>query len=256
MADVHPQAAERVAAVIALASLAGALVVLVTTSLANLGAVFVMLVGLMVAVLGSWHALTRRGAFRFVATGSVAVGVAILVGGLVWADPSVGWIVVVLLLGVVSAAAARHALRKVTRRQRGPPGPSGCQTGEPRGPDHEFEVRRREGRAIPSRRRVPEVGASSRSSSAPTTTYCSWPRRPSPGVPTSWAWRAATGLRRSSPRWPPATGSPTWWCRPARGTTSRWTSAWTVMTSSVPSTPLPTASTTRSTWPPSTVGSS
>jgi len=115
MADVHPQAAERVAAVIALASLAGALVVLVTTSLANLGAVFVMLAGLMVAVLGSWHALTRRGAFRFVATGSVAAGVAILVGGLVWADPSVGWIVVVLLLGVVSAAAARHALRKVTR---------------------------------------------------------------------------------------------------------------------------------------------
>ena len=115
--DLGPSRSERLAASLALVSLVSAAVVLAVGAAANLGALLVMLAGLVVAVLGSWHVLTRRGAFRFVAAGLAVAGLALLIGGIIWADLSVGWTGAALILALVSAGAARFAFR-VTGRGR------------------------------------------------------------------------------------------------------------------------------------------
>jgi len=119
MVDSQLKLSHRLAAMVALLSFAGAAILLAVATVANLGAMLVMLVGLVVAVLGSWHLLTRRGAFRFLAVGLVVVGLAVLIGGLVWVDLSGRWTAVVLLLALVSVGAARFALQKAKRRGLG-----------------------------------------------------------------------------------------------------------------------------------------
>ncbi len=117
MTDVHPKVSERLAAIVALASLVGAAAVLAVATVANLGPLLLVLAGLLVAILGSWHLLTRRGGFRLVAVGLGLVGLALMVGGIVWADPRVGWIVVAIILVAVSLVSSRHAFR-VNERAR------------------------------------------------------------------------------------------------------------------------------------------
>ena len=117
MTDVHPKGSERIAALAALVSFSGAVIVLVGAAVANIGAMVVALAGLVVAVLGLWHVLTRRRAFRFVAAGLAVAGLAAMVGGFVWADLSVGWTALALLLALVSVGSARLALQKDERRR-------------------------------------------------------------------------------------------------------------------------------------------
>jgi diacylglycerol kinase family enzyme len=118
MTDNKPKWSERLAAFVALASLAGAVVVLAVGTILNVGALVMTLVGLIVAIIGSWHSLTRRGVIRFVSAALVLVGLGLLVGGFVWADLRVVRIVPVLALALLSVGAARVALGKENRRTR------------------------------------------------------------------------------------------------------------------------------------------
>jgi diacylglycerol kinase family enzyme len=115
MTDQHPRVTERLAAVVALATLAGAVITLFIGAVASLGALIVIAVGLLVLVVGSWHSLTRRGAFRLVALALLVAGVGMLIGGFVWADLNGGRIAAVLLLAVLSVGAARLALHRHER---------------------------------------------------------------------------------------------------------------------------------------------
>ena len=121
MTEHHPNVTERLTAFIALASLAGAVVVLVVGGFANFGAVVMMLVGLIVAIVGCWDILTRRGAVRLLAGAVAIVGLGLLVGGFAWADPNAGRIVAIVALGLVSVGSAGFALGKQKRRPRSAP---------------------------------------------------------------------------------------------------------------------------------------
>ena len=116
MTEHKPKSSERVSAFVALASLAGAVVVLVIGSIINAGAIVMILVGLIVAIIGAWDSLTRRGVIRFVAAALVLVGLGLVAGGFAWADLSVGRIVSVVALALLSVGAARFALGKDNRR--------------------------------------------------------------------------------------------------------------------------------------------
>ncbi len=115
MTDHKPTGLERFSSLIALAALVGAVAVLVIGSFVNIGALVMMLVGLIVAIVGSWDLFTRRGAVRLVAAVLVIVGVGLLVGGFVWADLSVWRIVSVVVLALLSVVTARFALGKHVR---------------------------------------------------------------------------------------------------------------------------------------------
>jgi diacylglycerol kinase family enzyme len=118
MTDLKPDSSERISGFIALASLAGAVAVLVVGGVVNSGAFIMMLVGLIVTIVGSWDLLTRRGAIRFAAAALVIVGLGLLVGGFAWADLSVGRIVSVVALALLSVGTARFALDKESRTRR------------------------------------------------------------------------------------------------------------------------------------------
>jgi diacylglycerol kinase family enzyme len=118
MTDHKPSSSERLSAFVALASLAAAVVVLIVGSIVNAGAIVMILVGLIVAIIGSWDALTRRGAIRFVAAALALIGLGLVVGGFTWGDLSVGRVVSVVALALLSAGAARFALGKENRRTR------------------------------------------------------------------------------------------------------------------------------------------
>jgi diacylglycerol kinase family enzyme len=111
MTEVHPKWSERLGAIVALASLVGAAAVLVVATVADLGAMLVMLAGLLVVILGSWHMLTRRGSLRLAAVGLALAGLALMVGGLVYADLSGGWTAAVLILMLLSVGTSRYAFR-------------------------------------------------------------------------------------------------------------------------------------------------
>jgi diacylglycerol kinase family enzyme len=110
MSAVHPGFTRRVSAVLALAALLGAVVLVFIGWIGNLGPLLLLLAGLVVLVLGAWHALTRRGVLRFGAALVVLAGVGLLVGGFIWADLSPLRAIVVVLLGVVSVGSGRVAL--------------------------------------------------------------------------------------------------------------------------------------------------
>ena len=115
MTDHKPRSSERVSAFVALASLAGAVVVLVIGGIINVGAIVMILVGLIVAITGAWDSLTRRGVIRFVSAAFVLVGLGLVAGGFAWADLSVGRIVSVVALASLSVGAARFALGRDNR---------------------------------------------------------------------------------------------------------------------------------------------
>jgi len=123
MSDRLAISLRRAAAVLALGALVAIVPVLVVGVVGDLGAVLVALVGLLVIVLGAWDVLTRRGPARYVALGVAAVGLGVLLFGVLSADLSAWRIVTIVLLGILSAGAARIALGKVPRRT--PAAPSG-----------------------------------------------------------------------------------------------------------------------------------
>ena len=118
------------------------------------------------------------------------------------------------------------------------------------------EVGRRQGGALRARRRGARARDRADRADARRRPRASSSATRSPTAPTGWRWPAATARRRSSPRSPPSTTSPTRASRPAPATTSRSTSASTATTSSARSTRSSTAASAASTSPRSTAGSS
>ena len=108
----RPSFTQRVAAVVALAALFGALVLLFVGWIGNLGPLVLLLIGLCIATLGAWDSLTRTGAFRFGAVLVVLAGLGLLAGGFTWADLSLVRATAVLALGLVSVGSGRVALGK------------------------------------------------------------------------------------------------------------------------------------------------
>ena len=100
----RPSARRRLAAAVALAALAGTVVVLVGALFRRWDVLLVSLLSLSVAVVGSWYVLSRRGSRRVIAAVAVVAGLAGFVGVLL-ASRSFWVLAVGLLLAVVSIAA-------------------------------------------------------------------------------------------------------------------------------------------------------
>jgi diacylglycerol kinase family enzyme len=106
-----PSAGERAAALLALAGLAGAVVLTVLGIAIHLAATALALIGVLVCATACWYAVSRRGLIRAVALVVVLAALAALVVGLFFADITIWRVIVIAALLVVSVAAARHALR-------------------------------------------------------------------------------------------------------------------------------------------------
>jgi diacylglycerol kinase family enzyme len=112
------QGTERVAAVLALLALAGAVVVLLAGTIRNWVAVLVALAGLVVTVVAGWDVVSRRGAVRAVALVFAVAAMALIVWGLAIADLWLPRVVLTLALAAVSVGCARMALRRTRRARR------------------------------------------------------------------------------------------------------------------------------------------
>jgi diacylglycerol kinase family enzyme len=105
----RPTTWRRAAAVVALLALAAAVVYVVVVSINRFGVLVAAVVSLAVAVVACWFVLSRRGTARVVGAVLAVVGLAAFVVVLV-ASGSVRVLVVGLVLGAVSVAAAGYAL--------------------------------------------------------------------------------------------------------------------------------------------------
>ena len=114
--DDVPSLPRRLMAIVALGALPASLLVLLIGVTLNLGAVLVVLLGLLAAVLGSWDWLTRIGPRRYVALGLAVAGLGGMLAGLIWADLSAWRFAAIVLLALAAVGAARVALGKGERR--------------------------------------------------------------------------------------------------------------------------------------------
>src|SRR3954451_11376044 len=114
----RPTILERVAAVLALVSLAAVIGVAGVGALSNLQQVLSCLLGLLMVVIGGWYVAARSGASRTVALIVAAGGVAVLVSALLTTDLSARPVIVGLVLAAISIGSARHALRRTPRAMR------------------------------------------------------------------------------------------------------------------------------------------
>jgi diacylglycerol kinase family enzyme len=126
MGERPPRWPQRACAAVALAALVGAILVLVVGGITNLDALVLVVIGLVVAVIGGWDSLTRRGGFRIGALILAVVGLGLLIGGLFRADLNLLRATAAMVLGLMSVAAARTALGRGApadrRAERPPPG--------------------------------------------------------------------------------------------------------------------------------------
>ncbi|HEV3352447.1 MAG TPA: diacylglycerol kinase family protein [Acidimicrobiales bacterium] len=112
-ADAPPASGrERISALVALTSLAAAVVLAVPSAVDNLQGLLLTLGGLLVVVVAGWYVVSRRGATRSLALLVSVAGVALFVAGFVVADLSALRIVAVVVLAGISVATARLALRR------------------------------------------------------------------------------------------------------------------------------------------------
>jgi diacylglycerol kinase family enzyme len=109
-----PTGRERVAALVALLTLAAAVVGLVVGVVQNWAGVALALVAVFVLVTSAWSVVSRRGAAQISARAVAAGSVGLLVWGLVIAHPSLLRIAAIAILAVASVGCARIALRNVT----------------------------------------------------------------------------------------------------------------------------------------------
>jgi diacylglycerol kinase family enzyme len=109
---------ERGAAWAALILLAGAVVLLVTGTVRNLGPLLLILLGLLMAVTAGWHAVSRRRLARWAAVGLLAVSLVPLIWGIVIADLIPVRIIITLALGALSVGCARVALGRTVRERQ------------------------------------------------------------------------------------------------------------------------------------------
>jgi diacylglycerol kinase family enzyme len=116
--------------VVALVTLAAALVLVVNGLFSEWRGTLVTALGLFVLVTAAWYVVSRRGMARTVASLACAVGGALFVGGFVIADMSASLVVATIVFALVSVGAARVALHRSVRamrrvaRMRTPVGPA------------------------------------------------------------------------------------------------------------------------------------
>jgi diacylglycerol kinase family enzyme len=105
-------AERRLAAVLALMTLAAALAIGVLGAIRNPVKLGAYVVTILLTVVAAWYAFTRRGHVRAIGRLVAALGLlTIVVGGLATGAHGL-WLLVVVLLGLASTAAARYALRR------------------------------------------------------------------------------------------------------------------------------------------------
>jgi diacylglycerol kinase family enzyme len=109
---------ERGAAWAALGLLAAAVVVLVAGTVQNVGALLLVLLGLLMAVTAGWYAVSRRGLTRWVALGVLAVSLVPLIWGIVLVDLRPVRVILTLVFGALSVGCARVALHRTVRARR------------------------------------------------------------------------------------------------------------------------------------------
>ena len=156
-----PAVGRRLAALLAIAGLVGALIAVGFAVIrGDAWRLPLVLVAVAAAVVGLWYALSRRGVPSWVGLVVAGAGVVTLVVVVLTADYRGLPFVVAVALILVSASAARYALGRDSSTLRARRA-GGRGSGGPRrspGPDHEPEVRRGQGGALPSRRRVCGAG--------------------------------------------------------------------------------------------------
>lgn len=111
----EPKSAERAAAVIALATLAAAVLLLVMGAVSNWAGLLLAVAGLLAAVMAGWYVVSRRGAVRVIALACAAGSAAVVAWGFVVADFAPIRLASAVALAMVSVWCARVALRRTKR---------------------------------------------------------------------------------------------------------------------------------------------
>ncbi|MFI5067544.1 MAG: hypothetical protein ACHP9Z_26670, partial [Streptosporangiales bacterium] len=84
----------------------------------HLLAIAIVTAGLLICVVSCWYVVSRRGLRRLIALGVALAALAGMAAGLVFAHINWPLVVVILVLGAVSVAAARQALGRTDRHAR------------------------------------------------------------------------------------------------------------------------------------------
>ncbi|HEY7146607.1 MAG TPA: diacylglycerol kinase family protein [Streptosporangiaceae bacterium] len=115
----RPTVAERLAAVVALIAVAGAVALLLAGVVRHWQTVLIALGCLAVGVSAGWYAVSRRGLIRLTALVLLPASLAGLVTAMIFASLSVARLLDVLVLGAASVAAGRLALTRSSRERHG-----------------------------------------------------------------------------------------------------------------------------------------
>ena len=109
---------ERMSAVVALMSLAGALLLLALNLALRVEAFTLAVAGLLACVTACWYVVARRGLIRILAVLAAVIALGAIAAGLVLAVISVWIVVAVAGLGLISVISARHALGRTPKAIR------------------------------------------------------------------------------------------------------------------------------------------
>lgn len=112
---------ERVSAVLALVSLAAALLLLAFDMAVRIGAFTLALAGLLAGVTACWYVVARRGLIRVLAMLAAVIALGATVAGLVLTVVSVWVVIAIVGLALISVFSARHALRRTPKAIRARP---------------------------------------------------------------------------------------------------------------------------------------
>jgi diacylglycerol kinase family enzyme len=110
MTEPKAPPSRRIAAIVAIVAVAASVVCITLGALNNLPILIAEVLTMLVAVVGGWWMVTRRGAPRLIATVVVVVAGVAFVATLFMGDPQWAGIVTGLVFGAISVATARQAL--------------------------------------------------------------------------------------------------------------------------------------------------
>lgn len=117
-AGTRPSASERASAVIAIGSLAAALIALALNMVLRIGAVMLALAGMLGCITAGWYVVSRHGPVRVLGLITALIALAALVAGLVLAVISLRMLAAIVALAAISVLSARHALRRTPKALR------------------------------------------------------------------------------------------------------------------------------------------
>jgi diacylglycerol kinase family enzyme len=109
---------ERLSALVALFSVAAALLLLAMNMALRIGAFTLALLGLLACVTACWYVVARRGLIRVLGMLAAVIALGVTVAGLVLTVVSVWVVIAIAGLAVISVFSARHALRRTPKAIR------------------------------------------------------------------------------------------------------------------------------------------